>query len=202
MTQYCTFRGLPGIEISFNLKSGFLFVPSYYYLIKAFAPRRLPAGLLEQFYWIYFSSHVCWTSFFHRFMREENIGKREHVRTVATLCFYLLHTVCPSGKFGKACAESCLCSNNGTCNPIDGSCQCFPGWIDDHCSQRKSAPSSDRLEISPFFGFLSRERLFTASICIKMSVLSSLYLCVKRKCLKGTNSAKNNNNYIIFFNHD
>lgn len=43
--------------------------------------------------------------------------------------------VCPSGRYGKACAEVCLCMNNGTCNPIDGSCQCLPGWIGDDCSQ-------------------------------------------------------------------
>lgn len=42
--------------------------------------------------------------------------------------------VCPSGRYGRACAEICLCTNNGTCNPIDGSCQCFPGWIGDDCS--------------------------------------------------------------------
>lgn len=52
------------------------------------------------------------------------------------LCYVLcVPSVCPSGKFGKACAEICLCTNNGTCNPIDGSCQCFPGWTGDDCSQ-------------------------------------------------------------------
>ncbi|TNM90593.1 hypothetical protein fugu_002882 [Takifugu bimaculatus] len=44
--------------------------------------------------------------------------------------------VCPTGKFGKACAEACLCTNNSTCNPIDGSCQCYPGWIGTDCSRR------------------------------------------------------------------
>ncbi|KTG31121.1 hypothetical protein cypCar_00045270, partial [Cyprinus carpio] len=48
-------------------------------------------------------------------------------------------SLCPSGKYGKACAEICVCTNNGTCNPIDGSCQCFPGWTGDDCSQ--SCPS-------------------------------------------------------------
>lgn len=47
------------------------------------------------------------------------------------LCF----AVCPSGRYGKGCTEICLCTNNGTCNPIDGSCQCFPGWIGEDCSQ-------------------------------------------------------------------
>ncbi|KAI4830768.1 hypothetical protein KUCAC02_002381, partial [Chaenocephalus aceratus] len=43
--------------------------------------------------------------------------------------------MCPSGKYGKACAETCVCTNNGTCNPIDGSCQCYPGWIGEDCSK-------------------------------------------------------------------
>ncbi|KAF3833078.1 hypothetical protein F7725_026743 [Dissostichus mawsoni] len=41
-------------------------------------------------------------------------------------------------KYGKACAETCLCTNNGTCNPIDGSCQCYPGWIGEDCSKRET----------------------------------------------------------------
>lgn len=48
--------------------------------------------------------------------------------------------VCPSGRYGRACAEICLCTNNGTCNPIDGSCQCFPGWIGEDCSQGRVDP--------------------------------------------------------------
>lgn len=51
---------------------------------------------------------------------------------------YDLFTVCPSGRFGKNCAGICTCTNNGTCNPIDRSCQCYPGWIGSDCSQRKS----------------------------------------------------------------
>ncbi|MEQ2225380.1 hypothetical protein ILYODFUR_016823 [Ilyodon furcidens] len=43
--------------------------------------------------------------------------------------------VCPSGKYGKACTETCFCTNNSTCNPIDGSCQCYPGWITEDCSR-------------------------------------------------------------------
>lgn len=53
------------------------------------------------------------------------------------IVFYFpsLFAVCPSGRYGRACGEICLCTNNGTCNPIDGSCQCFPGWIGEDCSQ-------------------------------------------------------------------
>ncbi|KAL2300700.1 hypothetical protein Nmel_013585 [Mimus melanotis] len=52
----------------------------------------------------------------------------------------LVFSVCPSGKFGKDCAEVCQCTENGTCNPIDGSCQCFPGWIGMDCSQKRGQP--------------------------------------------------------------
>ncbi|KAL2093258.1 hypothetical protein ACEWY4_010570 [Coilia grayii] len=34
-----------------------------------------------------------------------------------------------------------MCTNNGTCNPIDGSCQCYPGWIGDDCSRCYRPPN-------------------------------------------------------------
>lgn len=49
-------------------------------------------------------------------------------------------TVCAGGYFGQDCAQLCSCANNGTCSPIDGSCQCFPGWIGKDCSQGKLLP--------------------------------------------------------------
>lgn len=60
------------------------------------------------------------------------------MRCNCELLTYKLLTVCPSGRFGKNCAGICTCTNNGTCNPIDRSCQCYPGWIGSDCSQRKS----------------------------------------------------------------
>lgn len=50
---------------------------------------------------------------------------------------YPVPTVCAGGHFGQDCAQLCSCANNGTCSPIDGSCQCFPGWIGKDCSQGK-----------------------------------------------------------------
>uniref|UniRef100_A0A3Q4H4Y9 Multiple EGF like domains 11 n=1 Tax=Neolamprologus brichardi TaxID=32507 RepID=A0A3Q4H4Y9_NEOBR len=58
-----------------------------------------------------------------------------HCKCLAGFFGSLCNEVCPSGKFGKACAETCLCTNNGTCNPIDGSCQCYPGWTSEDCSK-------------------------------------------------------------------
>lgn len=49
-------------------------------------------------------------------------------------------TVCAGGHFGQDCAQLCSCANNGSCSPIDGSCQCFPGWIGKDCSQGKLLP--------------------------------------------------------------
>lgn len=53
---------------------------------------------------------------------------------------YPVPTVCAGGHFGQDCAQLCSCANNGTCSPIDGSCQCFPGWIGKDCSQGKPLP--------------------------------------------------------------
>lgn len=36
---------------------------------------------------------------------------------------------CESNKYGKDCKESCDCQNNGDCNPINGSCNCVPGFL-------------------------------------------------------------------------
>lgn len=60
---------------------------------------------------------------------------RMQTRVVVLRLCLCLFPVCPSGRYGRACTEVCLCSNNGTCNPIDGSCQCVPGWIGEDCSQ-------------------------------------------------------------------
>uniref|UniRef100_A0A3B4EZI5 Multiple EGF like domains 11 n=1 Tax=Pundamilia nyererei TaxID=303518 RepID=A0A3B4EZI5_9CICH len=73
-----------------------------------------------------------------------------HCKCLAGFFGSLCNEVCPSGKFGKACAETCLCTNNGTCNPIDGSCQCYPGWTSEDCSKIKCPcaevnPSNDTL---------------------------------------------------------
>lgn len=37
---------------------------------------------------------------------------------------------CPQGFFGRNCSESCRCTEHGSCNPVDGVCQCDPGWTE------------------------------------------------------------------------
>lgn len=59
----------------------------------------------------------------------------------------VLTVVCPSGRYGKNCGLGCSCTNNGTCNPIDGSCQCYPGWIGSDCSQCTSTKSQMMAEM-------------------------------------------------------
>lgn len=56
-------------------------------------------------------------------------------------------TVCAGGHFGQDCTQLCSCANNGTCSPIDGSCQCFPGWIGKDCSQGKLLPLQASLSL-------------------------------------------------------
>ncbi|KAI6655233.1 Multiple epidermal growth factor-like domains protein 10 isoform X4 [Oopsacas minuta] len=46
-----------------------------------------------------------------------------------SLCF----DICPHGLWGDKCTETCVCSENSNCLPIDGFCDCFPGYIDSGC---------------------------------------------------------------------
>lgn len=79
---------------------------------------------------------------------------------VPVLCISV-PSVCPSGKYGKACGEICVCTNNGTCNPIDGSCQCFPGWTGDDCSQ-----SMNQLHL--FYSFFYFQFHFPLCLCFPL----------------------------------
>lgn len=83
------------------------------------------------------------------------------------LCVFIV--VCPSGRYGRACAEICLCTNNGTCNPIDGSCQCFPGWIGEDCSQGMAS------FLHPVFNLLIF-LLFPPSHCLSPLLISLSHL--------------------------
>src|SRR6218665_878137 len=42
---------------------------------------------------------------------------------------------CNENHFGIECRQTCLCSNNGTCDPMTGSCSCPPGWTGATCGQ-------------------------------------------------------------------
>ncbi|XP_038078145.1 multiple epidermal growth factor-like domains protein 11 [Patiria miniata] len=43
--------------------------------------------------------------------------------------------VCPALTYGPNCSLSCSCLNNGECNPVNGSCDCQPGWMGGHCER-------------------------------------------------------------------
>ena len=45
--------------------------------------------------------------------------------------------VCPKGKFGTNCQENCLCSVNSECDPYNGTCECYDGWLGKTCDERK-----------------------------------------------------------------
>ncbi|XP_078666398.1 uncharacterized protein LOC144908562 isoform X4 [Branchiostoma floridae x Branchiostoma belcheri] len=42
-------------------------------------------------------------------------------------------SACDNSHYGPHCLQQCLCFNNATCNPVDGSCACLPGHYGDHC---------------------------------------------------------------------
>ncbi|XP_058426093.1 N-acetylglucosamine-1-phosphodiester alpha-N-acetylglucosaminidase isoform X2 [Diceros bicornis minor] len=45
---------------------------------------------------------------------------------------------CPNGSFGEDCAEKCQCQNGATCDPVQGTCTCPPGFTGDACVQECS----------------------------------------------------------------
>ena len=49
--------------------------------------------------------------------------------------FALSFTECFDGTFGLGCTGQCTCQNNGTCNVVDGSCNCTEGYNGISCEQ-------------------------------------------------------------------
>ncbi|GFS33160.1 multiple epidermal growth factor-like domains protein 11, partial [Nephila pilipes] len=35
---------------------------------------------------------------------------------------------CSNEYYGQDCAKKCECENRAACNPVDGSCNCIPGY--------------------------------------------------------------------------
>ncbi|KAG8506473.1 N-acetylglucosamine-1-phosphodiester alpha-N-acetylglucosaminidase [Galemys pyrenaicus] len=42
---------------------------------------------------------------------------------------------CTNGSFGQDCAHRCLCHNGASCDPVQGTCSCPPGFTGDTCMQ-------------------------------------------------------------------
>lgn len=40
---------------------------------------------------------------------------------------------CPDGTWGINCSQQCKCAKNHACNNVDGSCECFSGFIGEYC---------------------------------------------------------------------
>lgn len=45
----------------------------------------------------------------------------------------LSRAACPQGLWGLECSRPCDCNDRGTCLPVDGSCDCDPGWTGVQC---------------------------------------------------------------------
>ena len=45
----------------------------------------------------------------------------------------ILWTECQAGRWGKGCAEVCLCINAVSCDHISGACDCMNGWTGQLC---------------------------------------------------------------------
>lgn len=42
---------------------------------------------------------------------------------------------CAPGTYGQDCTETCVCHNNGTCDPVSGTCICSSGWKGTTCEE-------------------------------------------------------------------
>ena len=45
---------------------------------------------------------------------------------------------CPAGWYGDQCKQQCQCENEATCDSVDGSCDCVPGYTGRLCQNSKS----------------------------------------------------------------
>ena len=58
--------------------------------------------------------------------------------------FYL--TACSEGYNGQNCSHVCS-SNCRTCNPTDGTCNCYPGWMGSNCNIGNESKYINSLQI-------------------------------------------------------
>lgn len=66
-------------------------------------------------------------------------------------------TDCTSGFFGEDCAQKCQCHNGATCDPVQGTCACPPGFTGDTCVQGKRECPLSQPGGSPTQGVLLRQ---------------------------------------------
>jgi len=43
---------------------------------------------------------------------------------------------CSVGRYGDECGQSCHCMNGASCDPVNGTCTCAPGWSGSNCTER------------------------------------------------------------------
>ena len=57
--------------------------------------------------------------------RSQQVSFHLHHFALVCSCQYR----CPAGTYGQGCNMKCQCQNGGTCDPVDGTCACFDGYI-------------------------------------------------------------------------
>ena len=77
-----------------------------------------------------------------QFCKESSFTSETSLVSVHFLdCFSVL-AVCPAGKYGPSCVQSCQCNKTSSsgCNPLNGVCQCRSGFISNgiQCNQSKN----------------------------------------------------------------
>lgn len=66
------------------------------------------------------------------------MGSRRIISDMAVVSvFNYYFLACPGNLWGSECRMSCACNNRGMCSPVNGSCDCDPGWRSTDCGEGK-----------------------------------------------------------------
>ena len=63
---------------------------------------------------------------------------KEYKFMLVLICFQgeVCAEMCPRLKYGQNCQSICQCYNGASCNHVDGTCRCEPGFYGDKCENR------------------------------------------------------------------
>ena len=57
-----------------------------------------------------------------------------------------IFSACPEGSWGAGCSQACSCVvSQGLCDPVNGSCSCYAGWMGTDCDTGELLPPQSAL---------------------------------------------------------
>jgi hypothetical protein len=89
---------------------------------------------------------------------------------------------CSEGFFGRNCSEPCRCTEHGSCDPVEGVCQCKPGFTEGTTChvEGEVTVNLDLQKICLFVCFESHEQFFSylVTVTITGDGAANLDLCL------------------------